>query len=181
MCSEVLPEFSLYHGTYHKMPIVGKHLITHWIWGYHGKPRAQPASCRCLHFLVHNLLERSVLGQSIHVGVCWCLAVWGLSELSHLRSDSQLSGYRGKLWQFYVGWANSCWADFPDESNGKLLKLSKGRAEGQPWICFFDLGLGGEGRRNKCGIAFGPSLTMTMHWRIMRSNDIIHIMLKLTS
>ena len=80
MCSEVLPEFSLYHGTYHKMPIVGKHLITHWIWDDLGIPWEAKGSTRFMSlssfsFLVHNLLERSVLGQSIHVGVCWCLAV----------------------------------------------------------------------------------------------------------
>ena len=88
------------------------------------------------------------VGVSLFEGWVSCLT-WDL------RSDSQLLGYRGKLWQLY-----SCWADFPDETNGKMLKLSKGRAEGQPWICCFDLGLRGAGRRNKCGIAFGPSLTM---------------------
>ena len=70
-CSEVLPEFSLYHGTYHKMPIVGKHLITHWIWDDLGIPWEAKGStrCRCLHFLVHNLLERSVGSPSMLVCV----------------------------------------------------------------------------------------------------------------
>ena len=139
-CSEVLPEFSLYHGTYHKMPIVGKHLITHWIWDDLGIPWEAKGStrCRCLHFLVHNLLERSVGSPSMLV----CVGV-SLFEgwVSCLTCEVTLSC---RAIEENCGNFTAAKQTFPMKPNGKLLKLSKGRAEGQPWICFFDLGLGGQ-------------------------------------
>ena len=117
--SEVLPEFSLYHGTYHKMPIVGKHLITHWIWAYHGKPRAQPAK----HVAVF-IFERSQFAQERSVGLgspskYWCVLVsrWGLRARC-LTCGLWLSVVgRGKLWQktaaeqtFLMKPMGNCWS-----------------------------------------------------------------------
>ena len=123
------------------------------IWGYHGKPRVQPAVA------VFIFLFTICLREVLAVHPCWCVLVSRC-----LRAEWAVSPAK---WLSVVGLSRKIVATLQ-----LLNRLSRWNQMGNCWSWVrveprdshesvsLIWGLGGAGRRNKCGIAFGPSLTM---------------------